>query len=198
MEIDPLNLVFLIGFAVYIGIRGLYEHRAKGSRSNVELSDTLGNVLLVPVGISSLLLPLVYIFTTWLSFFDYELPVFARWIGIVILVAALILFWRAHEDLGRNWSATLRIKEDHILITNGVYRYVRHPMYSAIFAWDIAQGMLLQNWLAGWSAFLTFLVLYLHRISKEEEMMSKRFGPEYAEYKKRSGRLIPRIRSFNS
>ncbi len=49
------------------------------------------------------------------------------------MVAALWLFWRSHADLGRNWSQAFELRKGHELITHGVYRVVRHPMYAAIW-----------------------------------------------------------------
>jgi len=50
---------------------------------------------------------------------------------------------RTHKDLGRNWSVTLEVREQHALVTNGVYSRVRHPMYSAFWLWALAQALLL-------------------------------------------------------
>jgi len=47
------------------------------------------------------------------------------------------------------------MRKEHRLVTAGVYRHIRHPMYAAIFLWCLAQGLLLPNWLAGWSALAT-------------------------------------------
>jgi protein-S-isoprenylcysteine O-methyltransferase Ste14 len=42
------------------------------------------------------------------------------------MTLAVWLFWRSHADLGRNWSPSLELREGHELVTEGVYRYVRH------------------------------------------------------------------------
>jgi protein-S-isoprenylcysteine O-methyltransferase Ste14 len=76
----------------------------------------------------------------------------------------------------------------------GVYRRIRHPMYAAIFLFAIGQGLLLQNWLAGWGGFFAFAALYLFRVGREEKMMCEFFGEPYREYMERSGRLLPRVR----
>jgi len=106
---------------------------------------------------------------------------------------ALFLLWRSHADLGLNWSATLRIRQEHSLVTDGIYRHIRHPMYAAHLLWAIAQGLLLENWLAGWVFLVTFVPLYLLRVTKEEKMMLEQFGLEYRLYISRTGRIIPRI-----
>jgi protein-S-isoprenylcysteine O-methyltransferase Ste14 len=110
-------------------------------------------------------------------------------------VVAIWLFWRSHADLGLNWSMTLEMRKDHELVTRGVYRRVRHPMYAAIFLFAIAQGLVLQNWLAGWGGFVSFALLYLVRAPREEKMMSEFFGEEYGRYVRRTGRLWPRRRT---
>ena len=88
----------------------------------------------------------------------------------------------------------LELQSGHQLIKQGVYRYLRHPMYSAIFLFDIAQGLLLHNWLAGWFALLSFGLMYLARVRREEQMMRDHFGKEYDDYSRSTGRLIPRLR----
>ena len=110
------------------------------------------------------------------------------------MVTALWLFWRSHVDLGQNWSVSLEMRERHQLVTDGVYRFIRHPMYASIWLWSLAQGMLLQNWFAGWSLVPTFAAMYFIRTPREERMMCDAFGDEYRHYMRRTGRLFPRIR----
>ncbi len=109
------------------------------------------------------------------------------------MLAALWLFWRSHADLGLNWSVTLEIRKEHQLITNGVYRSIRHPMYAAIWLFSLAQALLLANWLAGPAALVTFAPMYLLRTPREERMMCEIFGQEYRDYMARTGRLFPRL-----
>ena len=146
---------------------------------------------LVMMGMS--ILPLVYILSPWLDFANYNLPLWLNILGAVLLIPTAVLFYRSHNDLGQNWSVSLEIREEHSLVTNGIYNYVRHPMYSAIFLWTICQGLLLQNYIAGLSGFLGFGLLYLFRVGREEKMMEKEFGAQYREYKKNTKRLIPNI-----
>jgi protein-S-isoprenylcysteine O-methyltransferase Ste14 len=189
----PQNSVFLVGFVAYIVIRGVYARRIKSVEKSHRQVDGLEKFLLLLVIPSSLLLPVLYLFTPLLSFADYRLPSFAPWCGAVVMLAALWLFWRSHADLGLNWSPTLELRKDHRFIEHGVYRSIRHPMYASIFLWGIAQGLLVPNWLAGWSAFVPFAVMYVLRTPREERMMCEFFGQEYRDYMRRTGRLFPRI-----
>ncbi len=66
-------------------------------------------------------------------------------------------------------------------------------MYASIWLWGIAQGMLLENWLAGWSVVPVFAAMYFLRTPREEQMMCETFGEQYRAYMRRTGRLFPRI-----
>ncbi len=187
------EIVFFIGFVVYIATRGKFAHRTKANEKVVRRVDWTEVLLLSLVFIGNLLLPVVYLFTPLLRFANYSLPSAAPWCGTITLAASLWLFWRSHVDLGANWSATLEIRKGHELITRGVYRLIRHPMYLAILLFGLAQGLLLPNWLAGWLALGTFLLLYVVRFPREEQMMREQFGQAYDDYARRTGRLIPRL-----
>ena len=112
-------------------------------------------------------------------------------LGIVTLCGALLLFYRSHADLGKNWSISLEIRNEHRLVSTGIYRFIRHPMYSSFFLMAVAQLMLLPNWFAGASGLVGVGLLYALRIRQEERMMIERFGAEYRDYMTRTARLIP-------
>jgi protein-S-isoprenylcysteine O-methyltransferase Ste14 len=189
----PWNIVFLAGLIVYVGLRGVYIERTKRNEKAVSRVDRRDRGLLFLVFLGSLLLPAVHLATPWLAFADYRLPAFAPWCGTAVMVAALWLFWRSHADLGLNWSVTLELRQGHELVTHGVYRAIRHPMYAAIWLFSLAQGLLLENWLAGWAALAAFALLYFVRTPREERMMSETFGEQYKEYAARTGRIVPRL-----
>jgi protein-S-isoprenylcysteine O-methyltransferase Ste14 len=190
---QPRNVVFLGGFIVYVVIRGVFERRTRASLKVISRRDARDVTLMAIVGVGAIVLPLLYLLTPWLAFADYHLPSWIAWCGAAVMVAALWLFWRSHADLGENWSVTLEVRKGHQLITHGVYRLIRHPMYAAIWVFSLAQGLLLPNWLAGWGAFVLFAPLYLARVAREEQMMCDVFGAPYRDYMRRTGRLFPRM-----
>ncbi len=192
--LEPWNLVFFAGFVVYTMIRAIYASRTKNESKIENRADAGERALLAVVFLGSLVLPLLYLFTPLLDFATVQLPWFVPCCGLALLCAALWLFWRSHADLGLNWSITLEVRKGHELVTSGVYRSIRHPMYASIALFGLSQGMLLANWLAGWSAAVTFLPLYLRRVSIEERMMLDTFGETYQEYAAKTGRIWPRRR----
>ena len=64
-------------------------------------------------------------------------------------------------------------------------------MYASIWLWGIAQGMLLENWLAGWATLPAFAAMYFIRTPREEQLMIETFGDAYRYYAQRTGRVIP-------
>ena len=184
--------IFLIAFFIGMVIRAVNGFRNRKSKSERKYKSVIEIVLLNAAGVT-MILPFLFIFTSLLSFADYNLPQWVGWIGTALMVMSLILLWRSHADLGHNWSATIQVKQEHTLVTNGVYRYVRHPMYLAMMSWAAAQGLLLGNWLAGWGFLACFIPIYLIRAPKEERIMLEQFGEQYSQYVKCTGRIIPRF-----
>ena len=185
------DATFLLAFVVYTGIRHVYQKRTAGEEKTERRIDGVEKGLLAFVVLGSLLVPLLYLVAPIFDFADYSLPLYAKLSGVGVAVFALWLFNRSHADLGANWSATLELRRGHELVQQGVYRRMRHPMYAAIFLFGLAQLLLLENWIAGPSALVSFLPLYLVRTPREEAMMHDAFGEAYAEYAARTGRVLP-------
>jgi protein-S-isoprenylcysteine O-methyltransferase Ste14 len=108
-------------------------------------------------------------------------------------VVGLWFFHRSHADLGTNWSVTLEVREQHGLITHGIYRRVRHPMYMALLLYSCGQALVVPNWVAGPSYLVTFGILVVFRVRAEEQMMLDQFGDQYAAYVGRTKRVVPGV-----
>jgi protein-S-isoprenylcysteine O-methyltransferase Ste14 len=135
--------------------------------------------------------PFAYVVTGFPQFANYTFRPLQAWLGLLVTVVALAMFHLTHQSLGRNWSVSLDVRKDHRLITEGVYRHVRHPMYTAFWLWALAQALLLPNWIAGLSGLVGFGTLYFMRVGHEEQLMLDTFGESYRSYMARTKRLIP-------
>jgi protein-S-isoprenylcysteine O-methyltransferase Ste14 len=139
------------------------------------------------------LLPLVWIASPVFSFADYPLRATNFIIGTVGLAVGLWLFYQAHADLGRNWSVTLEIRDEHQLVTGGIYSLVRHPMYLSLLVYSAGQVLVLPNWVVGPAYGVAMALVFAFRLRPEEQMMLDVFGDEYKVYMRRTKRLIPGI-----
>ena len=191
MDTLTLKIIFLVCFILTGIIRKPYQKKIKENTIIDNRKTPLENSLLASVLLGMFVLPLIYIFTPLFNFANYSLPVWAHVLGIVTFALSLYLFWRSHHDLGTNWSPTLQVREDHILVTNGIYQSIRHPMYTSIWLWAIAQALLLTNWIAGFSGIVAFGTLYFLRVGNEENMMVEQFGEQYQTYRQKTKRLVP-------
>ena len=185
--------VFLAGLICVAIIRAPHGRRSGNVKVVESRKGRLEIALLALVWVAMVILPLISIASPLLSFADYPLTALRFCLGIVCLAPGLWLFYRSHADLGTNWSVSLELREEHKLVTHGVYRHIRHPMYTAIFLQAIAQAFLLPNWVAGPSCLLAFLLMLALRLGPEERMMLEAFGDDYAAYIGRTKRLIPNV-----
>ncbi len=185
--------VFLVGMVVCVAIRLPHDKRSKGIKVAESRKGALEKTLLGLMAITGGIFPLMFMLSPLLSFADYPLRALPFWCGVACLGLSLWLFHRAHADLGTNWSNSLELRENHRLVTSGIYRSVRHPMYTAIFVYALAQALLLANWVAGPGCLVVFTLMFGSRLHAEERMMFEKFGQQYEDYVVRTKRLIPGV-----
>jgi protein-S-isoprenylcysteine O-methyltransferase Ste14 len=116
-------------------------------------------------------------------------------LGIGIAASAGTLYARAAYTLGHQMTPAIQVRQDHLLLQSGPYRYIRHPVYTAIVLGALGQTLL---FLSPLLAFLTLVLAGLaeYRARLEEELLASpgAFGATYRAYIARTGRFLPRLR----
>ena len=126
----------------------------------------------------------------WLYLQLWPVGLWPFWLGAAVTVGGLLFAVWAREHLGRNWSRSVTIKEDHELITSGPYAVVRHPIYTGILAGLLGTVIALSQ-VRGFIVFvLIFLMLWL-KLRMEEQWMRSQFGETYATYAHQTAALVP-------
>ena len=110
-------------------------------------------------------------------------------LGFTMFAAGLILRILAFLTLGRNFSVAVKFSDQSRLVESGVYRYIRHPLYLALILIS-SSGCLVFSCRFAWALFLVCLGGILLRIRREEALLGKQY-PGYAEYRRRTRKLIP-------
>lgn len=187
------EIVWVLGIVAWYVIRYPFERRAKRVRVVSDVRSRSEIIGLVSALFGLAILPGFYVATGIPGSADYAASAWAVALGTVIFALALWVFRRSHKELGRNWSITLEIREQHRLVSSGPYAFVRHPMYTSFLLMGLGQAFLLANWVAGLAGLIGFAVLFFLRVSKEERMMLENFGPQYRTYMERTKRIIPYI-----
>ncbi len=127
----------------------------------------------------------------WVSGTCLGLPTWLRWTGapLGLLLVPPLLFWTFH-CLGKNLTDTVVTRREHILVTHGPYRWVRHPFYVTIFFWGLSLTLLTANWLL-FILGVAAMGMLVNRTRIEEEKLAERFGDEYRAYALRTGKFYP-------
>jgi protein-S-isoprenylcysteine O-methyltransferase Ste14 len=183
------KVIVLASAIVMVIIRAPHGQRSRGVKVARSRRGPL-EIALLTVAWLAFFVPLVWIVAPVFAFADYTLRPIPLLAGIVCLVAGLWLFALSHADLGTNWSITLEVREKHQLVTKGIYRHVRHPMYLALLVYGLGQALVLPNWIAGPSYLAAMILLFALRLRPEERMMQEEFGRDYEAYKARTKRLV--------
>jgi protein-S-isoprenylcysteine O-methyltransferase Ste14 len=102
-----------------------------------------------------------------------------------------IAIW-ARRHLGQFWSARVTLKVDHQLIQSGPYARVRHPIYAGLLLAILGTALFLGEWRAVVGFGLLILGLW-QKAWREEALLAAQFGPDYEQYRKRTGSLVPRL-----
>jgi len=184
----------MVGLLLLIVI-GVY-HRLKartGEKLDRMQEGVFGLVALRLLGLAGMIALTAYLSNPAnLGFSAVALPNWARWIGVGLGCMTLCLLFWTLRSLGKNLTDTVVTRKHHTLVTEGPYRWVRHPFYVCAVMITLAASLVSANaiFLAAGGLFSLFLAL---RTRVEEAHLLSRFGEEYREYRDRTGRFFPRF-----
>ena len=112
------------------------------------------------------------------------------WVAALVTAAGLGFTGWARVHLGRNWSGTVTIKQDHELIDSGPFALVRHPIYSGLLLAFIGSAIARSEWRGVLAVFIAWAALW-RKLRIEERWMVERFGKQYLAYQQRVPALVP-------
>lgn len=114
--------------------------------------------------------------------------------GLGLIITGFVISLSALKELGDNWTGMdeYRIKKGQQLVTTGIYRYIRHPIYSAVLI-EVLGYELLTNSLLILPVTIGAFIIFNNHIKLEEELLASYFQEKFLEYKKTSFKLIPKI-----
>ena len=191
------SLLFKIVYCIFLFIYGLIRFIFAKGIKNIKIKKSKDDIFekikdfIAFLGMA--FIPLISVFTPFLNNFEIKIPLLILFFSIIGIALDLYFFYLIHKQLGINWSPILEIKEYQKLIKDGVYKYIRHPMYTQLLLWNILQGILLSNYFVEFFGILTMVIFYFSRINSEEELMIEEFGEEYIKYMENTGRLFPKF-----
>jgi protein-S-isoprenylcysteine O-methyltransferase Ste14 len=116
---------------------------------------------------------------------------FISYLGFILYLTGAFVVLIARVQLGRFGTAELSTEEDHQLFTQGVYKYIRNPMYSGGLIATIGFCLVFRCIITLIIMFTYTFLVYKMRINEEEKILQNKFGKEYEDYKQKTKKLIP-------
>lgn len=190
-----LALAILFLLLVPVGVYHRVRSQATGERLDRRQEGLFVLVLLRLLGLAASLGMLAYLVEpAWMAWSAVPLPGWLRWAGVGLLAAAGLLMTWAFIVLGPNLTDTVVTRREHVLVTTGPYRRVRHPFYVAAALAVAGVSLAAASWSLALAGGLVVILLVV-RTAREEELLAERFGDEYCDYAGRTGRFFPRWRA---
>lgn len=191
----PFRLALLASFVLLLPVAAYHRVKAHATGETLDRRQE-GLFIMVAVrcsGIAGMLAFILYVLNpAWMAWSSVPLPVWLRWIGVVLCFAwGFLLVW-TFRSLGKNLTDTVVTRKDHTLVTAGPYRWIRHPLYVVVAMSTIANSLAMANWFILLMGTACFALLAI-RTRTEERFLLARFGEDYASYMRNTGRFFPRM-----
>lgn len=179
-----------------IGISTYYRAKADKETGEKVSRRVDGSIMMNIIRIFGLVLwlsPLVYLLNpAWMAWSKIGLPESVRWLGVLLGILCVAGIYWLFSSIGSGITPTSATRKQHALVTSGPYRWVRHPLYTIGSSMFIAFGMMADNWFVALLGILAFIAMAV-RTPKEEANLIEKFGDEYREYIKHTGRFLPKL-----
>ena len=175
----------------------IYFRRKADRETGEKLSRKVdGTALMTMIRIGGLILwlsPFVYLLNPkWMAWSKIGLPESARWLGVGIGILCVSGIYWLFSSIGTGITPVSATRKEHKLVTHGIYRYIRHPLYTVGSSLFVSFGMMLDSWFIAALGIFTFILMAI-RTPKEEANLIEKFGDEYREYMQRTGRFLPKL-----
>lgn len=194
MTDNTARIILLVGFAIFLPIGAYHRLRAAtGERLDRRQEGWWILLTMRPLALVTLIGVMAYIIRPGsMAWSSMPLPGWLRWLGVGCGIAAAgLLFW-TFRSLGRNLTDTVVTRQRASLVTNGPYRWVRHPFYVSFFLGAVANALVTANWFIALTGIGVFALLAI-RSRVEERNLVARFGRKYEDYMRHTARFVPRF-----
>lgn len=185
-------LIFLTGISISI----YFRRKADRDTGEIVSWKREGIVMILALRIGGLVLwfsMLGYlIYPPLLAWSKVGLAEWIRWLGVGLGVVCVTLIYWMFNSIGSGITPTVATRSKHKLVTKGPYRWIRHPLYTFGTAFFLSFALMADSWFIAVMAILAIVLLSI-RLPTEEALLIEKFGDEYREYMKRTGRYLPKI-----
>src|SRR5947207_15131415 len=192
MSEHALHLISVYASRVgWIVFGAIFIFRKNWSRDKTRKRD--------PMSIFGIVIQTLSLFAVWMfprrSHTIFPLGFWFQCLTTILVIAIILIslwtIWSALRVLGKQWSLQARVLENHKLVREGPYRFVRHPIYTGILGMIIAAGVARSHWLGLLIALVLFTIGTAIRVRSEEKLLREQFGDEFEDYKRSVPAVVP-------
>ena len=179
-----------------LGISGYFRRKADRDTGEKVSWENEGLFMILALRIGGLVLwfsMLGYlIYPPLLAWSQVGLPGWTRWIGVGLGIVCVVLIYWMFSSIGSGITPTVATRSEHKLVTKGPYRWIRHPLYSFGTLFFLSFALMADSWFIALMAALAIVLLSI-RLPTEEAFLIEKFGDEYREYMKHTGKYLPKL-----
>jgi len=189
--------IFVAIFVITFSISGYFRRQARQAGEVIRRAEEGRHILALRVlfAVPLYLSMLAYMINPdWMSWSTLRVPGWMRWLAALVGMGMVPMIYWQMRSIGRNISETFLTKENHVLVTHGPYRWIRHPLYAVSTVILVALSLVAANGFMLMMAVLSIFVVAFFVIPQEEKQLALKFGEAYREYQRRTSRLLPRLR----
>ncbi len=175
----------------------MYHRRKADKETGESLSRRAdGSAIMTVIRVFGLVLwlsPLVYLLNpNWMAWSKMGLPDWTRWLGVALGALCVPGIYWLFSSIGTGITPVSATRREHKLSTSGPYRWVRHPLYTIGSSFIVSFGLMADNWFIALMGILAFIAMAI-RTPREEANLIEKFGDEYRDYMRRTGRFLPKL-----
>jgi protein-S-isoprenylcysteine O-methyltransferase Ste14 len=190
---DPINII--IGLNIIATFGANVGAAKKGIKDKVGVFKDKPKTYLqtLPLVLSTIALVVLIVSLFQIGTLEYKTEYQTiRVIGLAFyIVFSWVQIWST-KTLGDYFSQDIAIKKDHHLVTNGPFKFIRHPQYLSQILMDLGGAAATLSFILAPLALIQIPFLFM-RASMEDKLLEKHFGENFRSYKKKTGMIIPFI-----
>jgi protein-S-isoprenylcysteine O-methyltransferase Ste14 len=181
-------------FCLIMAVSAFFRSRANRQGGALQDPSSLRLVLVLRLVSLLVILPMLLYMVQpdWVRWAKMDLPIWLRWFGVVLACVCVPLLVWVFTSIGQNITPTHATRHGHRLVTEGLYRWIRHPLYSVGTLLCVALCLITSLWTLAVGMLFPLGILFW-RVPLEEQRLIEQFGDEYRVYMQRTGRFLPKL-----
>ncbi|MFA6468559.1 MAG: isoprenylcysteine carboxylmethyltransferase family protein [Bacteroidota bacterium] len=194
---EPIvQLIFAALFFPLLSIGVYFRLQANKQQDHFERMKNEGRITFLTLRICGGILWIMACLFPWFpGMFQpvrYE-PLFAlQIVGAILSLLSIPMGVSVFTNIGKNITDTVETRKHHQLVTSGIYRYIRHPLYTTGILFFVGLGMLSSNWLILLLSMAVLISLSIRTVIEEEKLIQE-FGDQYTQYARQTGKFFPKL-----